>query len=116
MTDHDIFVADCPARTTLGVIADTWTVVLVTSLLDGPQRHTELRDRVGGISAKVLTQTLRRLEGNGLVARRRLPTAPPGVEYELTSLGRTLEIPIRALARWAEDNSDELLASRDDRL
>lgn len=113
VTEFDLFVADCPARTTLSVIADTWAVVLLTALDDGPQRHTELRERVGGISAKVLTQTLRRLEANGLVSRRSLPTAPRGVEYQLTPLGTTLNGPIRALAAWAEDNTDSLLAARD---
>jgi DNA-binding HxlR family transcriptional regulator len=113
VSDADLFLADCPARTTLGVIADTWAIVILTALGERPHRHTELRSRIGGISAKVLTQTLRRLQANGLVARRSLATAPRGVEYSLTPLGESLIDPIRTLAAWAETNTDALLAARD---
>ncbi|MFD1152419.1 winged helix-turn-helix transcriptional regulator [Saccharothrix hoggarensis] len=108
MSDSDVFLADCPARTTLRLVADTWAVVVVFGLGPGPLRHNDLLDRIGGISKKVLTQTLRKLEANGLVARRRLGTAPPGVEYRLTPLGRSLLGPVSALARWAEEHADEL--------
>lgn len=84
---YDVFLADCPARTTLALIADTWSVVVVHALGEQPRRHSELRERIGGISKKMLTQTLRKLERNGLVQPRRLRTAPPGVEYRLTELG-----------------------------
>jgi DNA-binding HxlR family transcriptional regulator len=92
----------------LALIADTWAVVVVSALGERPRRHGELRERIGGISKKMLTQTLRRLEDNGLVARRRLPGAPPGVEYRLTALGETLLEPVRALSRWAEEHTEEL--------
>lgn len=113
MSEFDLFLADCPARTTLDVVADTWAVVILTALGEGPRRHSELRERIGGVSAKMLTQTLRRLEANGLVARRSLATAPRGVEYRLTALGETLRDPVRALAAWAEANTDALLAARE---
>ncbi len=109
----DLFLGDCPARTTLEVVADTWTVVILTTLGERPHRHVELRQRIGGISSKVLTQTLRRLEANGLVARRSLATAPRGVEYRLTALGESLLDPIRTLCAWAEANTDALLAARE---
>jgi DNA-binding HxlR family transcriptional regulator len=102
----DLFLADCPARTTLDVVADTCAVVVVTALGERPHRHSELRKHIGGISAKVLTQTLRRLEANGLVTRRSLATAPRGVEYHLTTLGETLLVPIHAPCAWAEANTD----------
>jgi DNA-binding HxlR family transcriptional regulator len=108
MADHDVFLADCPARTTLDLVANTWSVVVVFGLGRGPLRYSDLRDRIGGISNKMLTQTLRRLERNNLVQRRRLPTAPAGVEYRLTRLGESLLGPVSVLARWAEEHADEL--------
>jgi DNA-binding HxlR family transcriptional regulator len=105
---HDVFLADCPARTTLDLIADTWSVVVVFGLGRGPWRYNELRDRIGGISNKMLTQTLRKLERNNLVARRTLSTAPAGTEYRLTPLGESLLGPVSVLARWAEEHTDEL--------
>jgi DNA-binding HxlR family transcriptional regulator len=90
------------------LIADTWAVVVVTALGERPRRHGELLERIGGISKKMLTQTLRRLEAHGLVAHRRLPGAPQGVEYRLTELGESLLGPVRTLSRWAEDHADQL--------
>jgi DNA-binding HxlR family transcriptional regulator len=107
--EYDVFLADCPARTTLGLVADTWSVVAVYALGEGPRRYAELQARIGGISKKMLTQTLRKLEHNGLVEHRRIRTAPPGVEYRLTELGATLLEPVRSLSRWAEQHTDELL-------
>ena len=106
----DVFLADCPARTTIALVGDSWSVVVIMALGERPRRHGELLERIGGISKKMLTQTLRRLEREGLIARRRLPTAPTGVEYRLTDLGVTLLEPVRSLARWAELHTDELLA------
>lgn len=106
---YDVFLADCPARTTLALVADTWSVVVVYALGERPRRYSELQERIGGISKKMLTQTLRKLERNGLVVARRLPTAPPGVEYRLTELGQTLLEPVRSLSRWAEQHTDQLL-------
>ena len=107
-----MFLADCPARTTLDLVADTWSVVAVVAL-GRAARYTELQERIGGISKKMLTQTLRKLEANGLVERRALRTAPPGAEYRLTVLGRTLLEPVRALSQWAEEHTGELLEARD---
>jgi DNA-binding HxlR family transcriptional regulator len=114
VADHDVFLADCPARTTLDLIANTWSVVVVFGLGRGPRRYGELRDQIGGISNKVLTETLRRLEHSKLVERRTLPTAPAGVEYRLTELGQSLLGPVSVLARWAEDHVDELADAADD--
>lgn len=108
MSKLDVFLADCPARTTLGLVADTWSVVVVFGLGRGPQRYSDLRERIGGISKKMLTQTLRKLERNNLVERRALATAPAGVEYRLTGLGESLLEPVSLLARWAEDHADAL--------
>jgi DNA-binding HxlR family transcriptional regulator len=114
VSDYDIFLEDCPARTTLDLVGDTWSVVVVSGLGSRPLRYSELRERIGGISKKMLTQTLRKLERNGLVDRRRLATAPPGVEYQLTALGMSLLGPVSVLSRWAEENTDALLEARSD--
>jgi DNA-binding HxlR family transcriptional regulator len=108
MAKHDVFLADCPARTTLALVADTWSVVVVFGLRRGPRRYSDLRDRIGGISNKMLTQTLRKLERAKLVQRRALRTAPAGVEYRLTALGESLLGPVSVLARWAEEHADQL--------
>lgn len=104
-----VFLADCPARFALEVLSDKWAVVVLHGLSQAPRRHGELVDLVGGVSRKVLTQTLRRLELSGLVERR-----PRGrtVEYRLTGLGRTLDGPIEALTDWARTHGAEVSARR----
>ena len=113
MVAYDVFLADCPARTTLDLVAGTWPVIAVVALGRGPARYSELQDRIGGISKKMLTQTLRKLEANGLVERRVLATAPPGVEYRLTELGHSLLEPLSSLSRWAEEHTGALLEAQD---
>jgi DNA-binding HxlR family transcriptional regulator len=110
---YDVFLEDCPARTTLTLVADTWSVIAIVALGRGPARYSELRDRIGGISKKMLTSTLHKLESNGLVAKRVLATAPPGTEYRLTELGGTLLEPVRALTSWAETHTGDLLDARE---
>ncbi|MGW8375318.1 helix-turn-helix domain-containing protein [Streptomyces sp. ODS28] len=109
----DLFLADCPARLAVELIADKWTVVVLAGLSKGPVRHGELIELIGGISRKMLTQTLRRLEAHGLVRRHAYAEAPPRVDYELTPLGATLIDPIRLLADWARENGDAVLAARE---
>jgi DNA-binding HxlR family transcriptional regulator len=108
MGKYDLFLADCPARTTLRLIGDTWSVVVLSGLGQGPLRYNDLRDRIGGISNKMLTKSLRKLERGNLVERRVLPTAPVGVEYRLTGLGESLLRPVSVLAEWALEHADEL--------
>jgi len=112
----DVFLADCPARTTLELISDTWSVVVIAGLGERPRRFGELRERIGGISKKMLAQTLRRLQDNGLVDRRIVPGAPAGVEYRLTPLGETLREPIQVLTNWAEEHAADVLAAHDAQL
>ncbi|TDD12322.1 transcriptional regulator [Nonomuraea deserti] len=108
----DVFLADCPARLAVEVIADKWSVVVLYALSRGSRRHGELVELIGGISKKVLTQTLRRLQDYGLVGRRAYAEVPPRVEYELTELGATLIDPIAILTQWAEHHGDAILAAR----
>ncbi|GAA2843626.1 winged helix-turn-helix transcriptional regulator [Nonomuraea rubra] len=108
-----MFLADCQARLAFDLMANTWNAVVVWSLRHGPRRPGRLREEIGGISVKVLTETLRRLEFNGLVARRAYAEAPPRVEYELTDLGRSLLGPIEAFGEWAFHHADEVMAAQD---
>ncbi|WP_328750874.1 helix-turn-helix transcriptional regulator [Streptomyces sp. NBC_00285] len=113
MTIDPAFLADCRTRLAFDLVSNTWNAVLIWALKDGPERPGELRARVGGISQKVLTETLRRLEFNGLVARRAYGGSPPRVEYELTALGRTLLAPIQAFGVWAHDHGDEVVDAQE---
>ncbi|MGW5574429.1 winged helix-turn-helix transcriptional regulator [Nocardia thailandica] len=98
--------ADCPARLGVDLFGNSWLPVLVYTLRDGPLRHGDLHAAVGGISQKMLTQTLRRMEAMTLVRRVRYAEAPPRVEYELTAAGRDLLGPIYALGAWVERHGD----------
>jgi DNA-binding HxlR family transcriptional regulator len=103
---------NCESRQALDRIADKWTCLIVYALLDGPRRHRDLLRAVEGISQKMLTQTLRSLEGDGLVERTVITTIPPHVEYALTPLGLTLGEPLAAICHWAMDHLPELQAAR----
>ncbi|MCK7622184.1 helix-turn-helix transcriptional regulator [Streptomyces sp. RS10V-4] len=113
MTADQSFLADCRARLAFDLLANTWNAVVIWALRDGAARPGHLRARIGGISPKVLTETLRRLEFNGLVARRARTGAPPRVDYELTALGRTLLPPIEACGAWAFAHGEEVLAAQE---
>jgi DNA-binding HxlR family transcriptional regulator len=108
-----VYAEDCPTRQALDRIADKWTTLIVGLLETRPYRFGELRRAIGGISQKVLSQTLQGLERDGLVVRTALPTAPPGVEYSLTPLGRTLTAPLASLRGWAERYIEQLHEARD---
>jgi DNA-binding HxlR family transcriptional regulator len=110
----DPYQRDCPSRRLLDRIGDRWTVLIVGALDAGPRRFTEIATEVEGISQKMLTQTLRSLERDGFVDRTAYPVVPPHVEYELTSLGRSLQHPLRELERWAVDNMDAVAARQSD--
>jgi len=108
------FVADCRLRAATELFAHTWDPVVLAALRSGPRRRRELRAAIGGISDKVLTETLRRLLGNGLIERRAHAEAPPRVDYRLTDLGRSLvEGPMAALGRWVVQHGDELLDAQE---
>jgi DNA-binding HxlR family transcriptional regulator len=104
--------AQCPSRVVLDRIADKWTALIIQVLANGTQRYAALRRQIEGISQKMLTQTLRSLERDGLVSRKVHPVVPPKVEYSLTRLGRTLIDPLHTLCRWSERHLTELQANR----
>ncbi|WP_030302104.1 winged helix-turn-helix transcriptional regulator [Streptomyces katrae] len=104
-----VYRSDCPSRPILDQIADKWSMMAM-AVLDRPRRFNEIRRRLEGVTQRVLTQTLRRLERNGMVVRRVLPTSPVGVEYSLTPLGESLREPFGRLYDWTVDNADEIRA------
>jgi DNA-binding HxlR family transcriptional regulator len=111
-TQPDIFQADCLSRQVLELIADQWTPLVIYALEDGTMRFGQLLKRIDGISKKMLTQTLRALERNGLVQRVVYPVVPPVVEYSLTPLGETLREPLEALRVWAYGHLREVAQAR----
>ncbi|MDR6868792.1 DNA-binding HxlR family transcriptional regulator [Microbacterium resistens] len=106
-----VFSASCPSRASLARIANKWTAMIVVLLDAEPMRFGELHRRVEGISKKVLVDTLRALERDGMT--QRLPSADGHVRYALTALGRTLSVPLQALQEWAESHVEEVLDAQD---
>jgi DNA-binding HxlR family transcriptional regulator len=109
----DAFDPECPTRVVLDRIGDKWTVLVIGSLEGGSLRFSELRARIGGVAPKVLTQTLRAMERDGLLTRTVHAQVPPRVDYELTPLGASLTAPIATLTDWAETHLSRILASRE---
>jgi DNA-binding HxlR family transcriptional regulator len=108
----DVYNQNCPTRMVLDRIADKWTVLIVGALESHTKRFGELRREVGGVSQKMLTQTLRGLERDGLVARMVYASVPPKVEYSLTELGRTLVPILEEIRNWSEKNIEDVLKAR----
>jgi len=103
----------CPIRDVLDRIGDRWSLLVLTSLQSGTLRFSELRRAVGDISQRMLSQTVRRLEQDGLVSRRVFPTVPPRVDYSLTPLGLSLLVPVESLVEWAQENRSAIHAARE---
>lgn len=108
----DIHAADCPTRRLLDRVADKWTTLLLTTLDRGDMRFNALKRRVGGVSQKMLSQTLKQMERDGLVLRHVEATVPVTVTYEITPLGRTLVAALRPLIDWAETRMGQVEAAR----
>jgi DNA-binding HxlR family transcriptional regulator len=110
--EADIYDRNCPSRQVLDRIGDTWSVLVVVSLTKGPRRYTELARRIDGVSPKMLTQTLRALERDGLISRTVHAVVPPRVDYALTALGESLLQLVGALESWAQTHMGDVLAAR----
>jgi DNA-binding HxlR family transcriptional regulator len=106
------FSVHCPSRLLFDQIADKWSMMVLTVLDPGPARFNEIKRNLQGVTQKALTQCLRRLERNGLILRRVIPTSPVGVEYEITPLGRSLQGPFKALYIWTLQNLAEVDRAR----
>lgn len=105
---HDVYEAQCPCRPLLELLANKWSALAIGSLEAGPQRFGALRRVLVGVSPKVLTQTLRRLEEVGFVDRVVYPEVPLHVEYSLTALGFSAAVPLAQLRVWVEEHLDEM--------
>lgn len=110
--EPQVFKLNCPTQQVLDLIGDKWSVIVLYCLAYRPRRYNEIKRRIEGISQKVLTQTLRKLERHGLVERQIRAKMPPNVEYSLTSLGKTLIEPLLGIADWSREYFSEVIASR----
>lgn len=111
--DGSLSPADCKGLAdVLATIGDKWTIMVVGTLSEGPLRYNEIERRVGGISQRMLTLTLKRLETDGIVTRTLFPSVPPRVDYELTQLGQTLRGALVSLHLWAAQNKETIAVNR----
>ena len=105
----DVYNKDCPSQTVLSRVADKWSALIICALYENKiMRNGELLRKIGGINQKMLTQTLRNLEIDGLISRTIYPSVPPKVEYTLTKLGNGVYKPLNQICRWTEDHLEEL--------
>ncbi|MGW0065728.1 winged helix-turn-helix transcriptional regulator [Streptosporangium sandarakinum] len=110
---YDAYLAACPARELLDTISDKWVSLILNALADGPLRYSDLGRIIAGVSQKMLTQTLRGLERDGLVSRTVTPSVPVRVDYALTDLGRDLQPVMRAIKLWAESHIEQVHDARE---
>ncbi|GAB3151256.1 winged helix-turn-helix transcriptional regulator [Microbispora hainanensis] len=109
---YNAYVATCPSRKLLDTLSDKWVSLALTALAGGPRRYSELARTIAGVSQKMLTQTLRTMERDGLVSRTVTPSVPVRVDYRLTPLGEDLMPLLEAIKRWAEIHMDDVEAAR----
>ncbi|MDU6924605.1 helix-turn-helix domain-containing protein [Franconibacter helveticus] len=112
MRSGNLFAEQCPSRDVLKHVTSRWGVLILVALREGTHRFSDLRRKVGGVSEKMLAQTLQWLESDGFVNRRSFPVVPPHVEYSLTPLGLEVSEKVAALADWIELNLPQVMASR----
>ncbi|MCA6968196.1 winged helix-turn-helix transcriptional regulator [Pectobacterium carotovorum] len=108
----DVFAEKCPSRQILNHVTSRWGVLILIALLDDTHRFSQLRRRIGGVSERMLAQTLQWLESDGFVLRTAYPVVPPHVEYSLTPLGKEVGERVKELAVWVEENLDDILAAQ----
>ncbi|MCX5368803.1 helix-turn-helix transcriptional regulator [Streptomyces sp. NBC_00015] len=111
-SEYDAFLRSCPTNQLLDRLSDKWVSLVVSALAPGPQRYSDLARRIAGVSPKMLTQTLRALERDGILSRTVTPSVPVRVDYELTPLGSNLALLLTAVKDWAEIHFDEVQAAR----
>ena len=111
--EYDAFLKSCPTNQLLDRISDKWVSLVVSALAPGPKRYSDLARKIAGVSPKMLTQTLRSLERDGLLTRTVTPSVPVRVDYELTALGQNLAQLLTAVKHWAETHFDEVHRARE---
>lgn len=112
MRSGNLFAEQCPSRDVLKHVTSRWGVLILVALREGTHRFSDLRRKVGGVSEKMLAQTLQWLEHDGFINRKSFPVVPPHVEYSLTPLGLEVSEKVAALADWIELNLPQVMASR----
>ena len=115
LRDGNLFAEQCPSREVLKHVTSRWGVLILVALRDGTHRFSDLRRKMGGVSEKMLAQSLQALEQDGFINRVSYPVVPPHVEYSLTQLGEQVSDKVAALADWIEVNTPKVMANRDDR-
>lgn len=110
--EYNAYIATCPSRQVLDVLSDKWVTLVLTALAGGPQRYSELARTIAGVSQKMLTQTLRTLERDGLLTRSLTPSVPVRVDYQLTPLGESLLPVVSGIKLWAESHIRQVHAAR----
>lgn len=116
LRDGNLFVEQCPSREVLKHVTSRWGVLILVALRDGTHRFSDLRRKMGGVSEKMLAQSLQALEQDGFINRVSYPVVPPHVEYSLTPLGEQVSDKVAALADWIELNLPQVLAQREERV
>ncbi|WP_329336248.1 helix-turn-helix transcriptional regulator [Streptomyces sp. NBC_00663] len=111
--EYDAFIKGCPTNQLLDRLSDKWVSLVVSALAGGTMRYSDLGRKIAGVSPKMLTQTLRSLERDGILARTVTPSVPVRVDYELTPLGHSLALLLTAVKDWAETHIDEVHEARD---
>ncbi|MEV8563581.1 helix-turn-helix domain-containing protein [Streptomyces sp. NPDC051917] len=111
--DYDAFLRECPTNQLLGRLSDKWVSLVVAALATGPLRYSDLGRKIAGVSPKMLTQTLRTLERDGIISRTVTPSVPVRVDYELTPLGASLAGLLTAVKDWAETHFEEVRTARE---
>lgn len=115
LRDGNLFAEQCPSREVLKHVTSRWGVLILMALRDGTHRFSDLRRKMGGVSEKMLAQSLQALEQDGFIHRVSYPVVPPHVEYSLTTLGEQVSEKVAALADWIELNLPQVLAQRKER-
>jgi DNA-binding HxlR family transcriptional regulator len=110
---YDTFKRTCPSHTVLETLANKWLYLVMAALKPGKRRYSDLQRKLEGVSPKMLTQTLRVLERDGMIRRKVFPVVPPRVEYELTTLGFELAGLLDHLRTWSETHVPEIMKSRE---
>ncbi|MBX8587760.1 helix-turn-helix transcriptional regulator [Pseudomonas cichorii] len=109
----ELMAAECPSRSVLSHVCSRWGVLVLVVLRDGTHRFSEIRRKIGGVSEKMLAQTLQNLEYDGFVDRKSLPVVPPHVEYRLTPMGEEIAQQVETMARWIEGNMPRIMQARE---
>ncbi|MEE5114439.1 helix-turn-helix domain-containing protein [Pseudomonas alliivorans] len=107
-----VLASDCPSRIILNHVCGRWGVLVLIVLRGGMHRFSEVRRKIGGVSEKMLAQTLQQLEHDGFVDRKALPVVPPHVEYRLTAMGEQVALQVETLAVWVETNLPRIMQAR----